>query len=441
MNKYYFLLLFLTALASCNTDVGNFQIGEDLVDTKSSIVMVDSFMVKLSTVLLDSIPTSNPGQALVGKFEHTSVGTTELRTYFNFDFGNDASGINEDDIFDSITVKLDYSGYSIGDTTALQQISLYRLTEQLAFRENEASQSYLFNTSSFSHETTPVGSYSFMPYPSRNNIEFRIDDSLGKEIMEMVLNDADEVSTNTKFKAYLKGFALSASDESRSIIGFNSDTTSIQLRLYTHRLGYELEEKEYTFQLAAEGSNYNQAITNRSGTDYAPLAVQKEELPSTQSGNLTYIQGSTGVVTRIDFPTLNEIYTYNDRVLIKAELVLVPSTLNDENFMPETLHFYTTDRINRFGNNLTITASDNTEVSVEASLVMDLLYHENSYYVVDISEFLLDALAGNYYDTNEGLLVTLPTSDLLNKADLLILNGEHANDYQPKLNLYFLKYE
>lgn len=450
MNKVYSLLFLISSvLFSCSSDVGNFQIGEGLVDTKSSLIITDTFSVKLSTVIIDSIPTSGTTQLLCGKYTNSITGSTELLPYFNFDLSESRSSMSEDDIFDSITVKLGYSGYYIGDTTRLQEINLYRLDEQLEFIDSETTSDYLFNNSSFQREEEPLGMVRFYPRVSEDSLEFRISDEFGEELLNLILSNSKDVESNTNFNAYLRGFVLKSGSENTAILGFTGDTSGVKLNLYTHLIDYEQIDKKYTFNLAAEGTHFNQAVSDRSGTSFASLWSQRESIPSTESDNQTFIAGGAGVVTRINFPSLNDIFSFDDRVMVKAQLVIRPSLYNEMDYIPETLHFYETDRRNRLGDQLTITSSSRT-VSVEAILKPDddepyddevEPYPEEYYYIADITQYLLDKLSGNYYDTKSGVLLTVPYTDLQSKADLLILNGENSSQYLPKLKLYFLKYE
>lgn len=454
MNKVCSLLFVISSvLLSCSTDVGNFQIGEDLVKSKSSITITDTFAVKLSTILLDSIPTSDADQILAGKYSTGVTGPLEMCSYFNFDRSETVSTLDEEAVFDSLTIELGYSGYYLGDTTQLQKLSLYRLTEQLELLEDASYQKYLYNNSSFSHEPQPLAEVSFIPFPTgKDSIEFRLPDELGLELMDLVYDKENAMEDNERFNEYLKGFVLKSAADSKAIIGFTGDTAGIKLNLYTHLVELEKMEKRYTYYLAAENTHFNQAIADRSATPFSVLQNQREELPSTGSDNRTYVQGSAGIVTRIDFPSLNNIFLLEDQVMIKAELILFPATENEFKFIPKALQFYASDRINRLGENLTMTSSNRT-VSVEASLrnernAMDEWGRpveprdlSEALYIADISQHLLTQLAGNYYDPDNGLIVSIPLADLQKKADVLILNGEKTPLYKPKLKLYFLKHE
>jgi len=456
MNKLFYFILLISILAACSTDPGNFDIGADLVDVKSEVLMVDTFSVKLSTVKIDSIPTSSPDEAIVGKYENAQTGSLEVLHYFNVDLSSNLSSIKADDdedIFDSITVRLNYSDYYMGDTTQTMELSLYRLTDQLDLIEDLNGYEYLYNINSFPYDPVPLGTYTFTPYPLlRDTLEFRINDDLGKEIMDLVEDDAPEVETNEHFNDYLRGFVLRANPEtSHAIIGFTPD--SIRLKLYTHRAEEVKVEKKYEFMLAGgtsttgaagDRTNFNQAVADRSATSYASLAEQRVELSSTSTNNLTYIQGTAGIVTRIDFPTLEQVFM-DKMSLFKAEVVfyIPPPTESgvEDKQLPDALVFYETDRINQIGSGLTRTSGGQT-VSVSAGLQLDEEFHNGSYYAADISTYLLNALSGYTYDTNNGLLLTLPLTDLYGNANTVILYGENASKkYQPKLNLYFLKYD
>ena len=451
MKKANFLLISILGLIlfSCSNK-GNFDVGEDLIDTQSGIQIIDTFQVRMSTVKLDSVPTSGTKQLLCGKYSSTITGSTELIPYFNFDLGGELTKITVDDRFDSITLKLGFNGYYMGDTTLVDHYQLYRLTQFLDFVEDDVKGDYVYNKTSFPHEEVPLGNVSFFPNVSEDSIEFRMNDAFGLELMNMVINDATELSNNEEFNEYLKGFVLKGSPESKVILGFKGDTSGVKINIYTHIVGPgEPQKKRYTIRLAeTEKTHYNQAVSDRTNTAFAGLSIQDEEIPARNSGNRSFIEGSAGVVSRIDFPSLNDIFLYGDRVMIKAQLVFYPSVENDPKFLPETIQFYESNKHNDVGTNL-VTSSGSQQVAVQATLqridsskkIDEDIY--NLYYVADITEYLTTQFSGNYFNKENGLLLTIPLSDLQTSADLLILNGEKTeiNTLNPKLQLYFLKYE
>lgn len=443
MSKNWLLVFIIAVLASCSTDVGNFQIGEDLVKSKSKIMVVDSFAVKLSTVKIDSVATSSPSTALVGKYTNSLIGSTEMRHYFNVDLASSYSSLDQDkDIFDSITVKFSYSGFSIGDTLSPVTFSLHRLTEELELAIDANRNEYLYNTSSFDYDPTPLGTYSFVPRPSQDSIEFRLNDAFGEEILNWIYTD-ESSDKNTNFLEKLKGFVMVPESNANVILGFdNTSTSGLGFKIYTHIADMAITEKTYLFNVSTKGSNFNQSIADRSGTDFDQLQSQEEKISTNLTNHISYIQGTSGVISRIDFPSLGGIFAYENMVLIKAELVLAPSYDNDMDNLPSTLNFLSTNKFNEYSTNNTLTISTSTgaTVAVSASLSADVLNGKYSY-TADVTNYLQSALSNYMYDANNGLFVSMPSTNFLNQAPLLFLEDGSSANTKPKLNLYFLKYE
>uniref|UniRef100_UPI0035673272 DUF4270 family protein n=1 Tax=Mangrovibacterium sp. TaxID=1961364 RepID=UPI0035673272 len=414
-------------------------------ETESTILMTDSFSIKFSTVIMDSIVTSNPTRGLVGTYSNNQIGTTELRHYFNFDRASDISSIldntgSDTEILDSLTLILNYSGFSIGDTTETFTIQLHRLQEELELMDVNSTTDYLFNNSSFPYDEEPLTTYSFTPYPNaEDSIEFRLDNDFAEELFNLFVEQDDSVSTNDLLNEYLRGFVLVAPD-SKAILGFNTTDGGIKMKMYTHIVKADVTENEYEFNLTTDYTNFNQAITDRSGTSFENLVSRTEEISSANANGLAYTQGSTGVICRIDFPTINSIFTLDDHVLVKASLVLIPSTENNYRDLPSTLIFYTSGKTNKIGDNLTTTSSSGTETSVTATLVSNYLTGTH-YYIADLSDYFLTELTDYYYDTNIGLLVMFSGNNWYDNSQLLLFTDSKVGTLSPKLNLYFLKNE
>lgn len=440
MNKIWLLIGFSALVVSCSTDAGNFTIGESLVNTESSVVMSDTFRVELSTIVLDSINTSSPSTVLVGKYTNPILGTSEFRHFVNFDVSSDISNITEYDILDSITFKMSLSGFYKGDTITPVTFYVHRLTSQLDFPGSGTTEGTLNSDDSFPYDETPMGSFTFIPEPSLDSIEVRLPDSLGQELMQLEIDDSIILDDNEDFNAYLKGFVVIPATETNVALGFGGSSTDIQLKLYHHTVDLGIDEKETTFNISAEGNNFNQTISDRTGTSFEQLTVQTEKLSASLTNNITAIQGSSGLMTKLNFPSLNDIYSYGERVLIRAELLLVPSLDNDMDNLPSTLNFYASDKQNTWGATLSTTSSTGAAVAVSATLVSNYVSGKH-YYIANVTDFLLDELEGNYYNTDNGLIVGFPSTNMAYKADYLFLSGKSVNQLDTKLNLYFLRYE
>lgn len=444
MNKYWLLAIFSAVVISCSTDAGNFTIGEDLIKKESTVVMSDTFKVEMSTVLVDSIATSTPATALVGKYTNSVNGSTEFRHYVTFDLNSEFSSFDVEEFpkynLDSITFKMTLADFYKGDTINPVTFNVHRLTSQLKFPGSGTTTGKLYNINSFAYDPTPMASYTFVPEPATDSIEIRLPDSFGLELMAMKVASNNIIKDNDAFLKYLKGFVVIPDAQANVVLGFKGTSPGIQLKLYTHRVKADIEEKEFDFNIASDGNNFNQSISDRTGTKFESLVNQREKLSSVSTDGITYIQGTAGFLTKLTFPSLNDIYGYGESVLIRAELVLVPSADNDYRNLPKTLNFYSSTWKNSWGNALTTTSSSGATVNVSATLVSDNI-NGVYYYSANVTDFLLDELKGNYYDVNNGLMIGFTTTNMTTQADYLFLTSQKVNQMKTKLNLYFLRYE
>jgi hypothetical protein len=73
-------------------------------------------------------------------------------------------------------------------------------------------------------------------------------------------------------------------------------------------------------------ARFNQYNINRSGP-LAALTKSGNSVPASTTGNVTYVQSGSGLVTKIDFPTLLKLKGNRNIAVNKAELVL--QTMDD----------------------------------------------------------------------------------------------------------------
>jgi len=431
------LLISEWVISSCSYDSNDLDMGQDLLQIESKVILVDTFSVNLSTIKLDSVPTSDVGEAMVGKYSNEHTGSLEMLHYFNVNMASGISKINyndsyssKTDIFDSLTIRLNYSHYYAGDTIPPFELSLYRMNTELDYIDNGSSSDYIYNISSFPYDPTPLGSIKvYYPKPiQKDTLEFRIDDSIGKKIIEMETENSTILESNSTFRKYMKGFVLKASSNNSAVLGFTKD--SIRLKLYTHRLGLVKNEREYEFFPAI---SYNQAIADRSGTLFNGLSEQRNKISSNATDTLTYIQGSSGIVTRIDFPTMDRSF-FDNMSLFKAQLLLYIPKAGvsgiDYDKLPSSLTLYAT----------TVSNNLSTSTSIDATLISNEKYNEGAFYLADITSWLSNELFYNTFNSDNGLILTFPFSTLQKEADTVLLNGHDNKEYTPKLNLFYLKY-
>src|ERR1035437_1460441 len=82
-------LLLMVALFSCNlSNIEQFQLGENFVDSNSGVVLIDTMTVYTSTVRFDSIVTNSLSSLLVGGYSNNYTGTVTCKPHFQFTSGS-----------------------------------------------------------------------------------------------------------------------------------------------------------------------------------------------------------------------------------------------------------------------------------------------------------------------------------------------------------------
>lgn len=433
-SRTIFYLTGMLFLLSCSNENNLLvSIGDNFINPQTTVALVDSFSVKMSTVLIDSIPTSATGVLMVGKYYDEQFGQVGSTGYFQLGFPG-TQVPDEDEIFDSLVVVLPYNGVSYGDTLLPQTIYVNRVLQDIEPAEDEY---YLYNTTSFKYSGFPLGALTFTPKPNfHDEIEIRLADELGKEFLDLMKDDGDEVNSDDDFIEYFKGLALVSGEGNTSVLSFTADSL-LKMILYTHLIAEEKIEKSYTFSHLSL-THFNQITTDRSGTPIEYLETQRIEILSGDSGNKAFLQAGAGIVTRIDFPNIGRLLEIDYRnILYKAELVLKPYTNSyNQVDLPNELVLYETDKYN----NLVTELVDDEGATVTAEFYYDEYYNKDTYYLFDVTSFISNELSDGYVNTDNGLIVIQPISQFQSSLNRVVFDARNNLSYRPVLNLYFILY-
>jgi hypothetical protein len=427
--KIIIFLFLLLLVYSC--DKGDFTIGENFVEPKTSVILIDTFTVTTSTVLIDSMVTSGDSLLLIGNYSDGILGNVNSKSFFQIGLP-DEFNIEENDIYDSISLCLQFSGYSYGDTTCLFSFTVNELIEELETDD----QGYLYNTSSIEYKNEAIASLSILPHPSRkNSITLKLPDLFGKAIFDSIQNNSDIVSSKDLFLNYFKGLAIiSNSNNSNSIIGFKATPENLKIRIYYHRFEEIKEDLYCDFPLTNNANQFNEISHDFSGTMLEGLVNQKNSLPSTKTNNVTFLLGGVGLLPKIQFPFLQEMMYFDRGEILKAELVIKPEHKSYSFFnLPQNLLLYSANKHNYFSSAITNLDGD----IVYSRLALDELYNENTSYTFDISSYILSSLKNGFYDAENGLFISTQSSLYTNLITRLILE---CNDPAPKLKIYYAKF-
>lgn len=427
-----FILILLSVLCSSCSNVNEFSLGSDFVESQTNMILTDTFRVDLSTVVMDSLSTSATKVALAGDYKDNECGKISCSGYFEVGLPT-YPDISEKAEFDSCTFFLSYSRYFFGDTTALMSLSLHQLTENISLNSNGS----LNNVSKFKYANEPILTRLFHPNPTSADSIIRFPAyEFGKNLFTLFKNKDVNISNSALFLDYIKGFVLtSGNDKNNVVLGFVADSAHTYFTIYYHVTEETVIKHVIKVKLSGETRQFNNIQHNFANSSLAAIdTAANHRLTSSQTDNRSFMQAGIGLFPKIQFPTLQDIFQKNRWKILKAELVIVPVKGSYDHFsLPEDLYLYDTDKHN--SNNGYIKDLYGNEV--KGTFVLDKLYNENTSYTFDITYFMVKELADYYFDYDHGILLGVVQNKLYSTIDRLEVENKTP---RVKLKLYYVTY-
>ena len=430
-------LFFILVLLTTGCQKANIQYGQQYVDNGiTNIILVDSIAPVLSTILKDSVITSQSGIMQVGSYTDPYFGKTSSNSYLQL-FPPTLADVLNNAQFDSLVVLMKCTGNYYGDSTLPITISVNQLNQELKLGD---AQTTFSNYATFPINPSPLGTKSFVLRPlNLDSANIRVSDALGQQLFGMIRRRSDTLKDNTMFTNFFKGLNISATTNN-NIYGLRD---SVIMRLYYHQIDIEAEYKYFDFAFSNKPLQFNNIVADRSGTPLTALSTTNtttSELFSTSSNNTGYLQASTGLYMKISFPTIRKLLERSDFVkIIRADLIVRPIQASYSSIypLPPILNAAQTDGANEPGPLLSSAASTGAAATETGNLFFDGIYGINTAYSYDVTGYLLQEI--NHAAVNkDGLLLLAPSGSRYNTMNRLVIGDAFNQKNKLQLNVYYI---
>jgi len=307
-----------------------------------------------------------------------------------------------------------------------------QLEQEIKLAENQA---YFYNTTSFPVSNTTLGTKTLQLRPlNGDSANIRLNDAKGQELYDMIKNKSAILKDNVLFTDYIKGLHIASSGN--TIFGFKD---SVVMRLYYHQTDITRDNKYFDFTFFNKPLQYNQITADRTGTPLAALNTQNNELLSTASGNIGYLQSATGIYLKIAFPTIRKLLERTDFVkIIRADLVIKPIQNSFNGFypLPPVLYATATDGANEPGAPITA-VNGGSSATETGNLTIDAIYGANTNYTYDVTAYLQQQIT-NAAINKDGLLLIPPTDTRFSSLNRLVMGDVQNVKNKLQLNVYYI---
>lgn len=311
----------------------------------AEVKFTDTVTVRTSTVLLDSVRTSNTFSLLVGRYNDPVFGQITARPYFEVARVPDLTVEGKTYVYDSLYLELNYS-YVYGDTLKPFEMSIHRLADTIRTNRN------YYNNSSIPHEAAAIGKITFSPRPNQTrSLKVKLPNQFGKAIFDAL--NKKEITSLDQFRKTFRGFTLIPAATNNAVIGLGVSTSEVNLSMYLHESTADTLKSSVQFGTL---SRFNHVQSSRQGPVMSQLQPLKP-LSAAQTGGMTYLHDALGVVNRLEFPYLSRLLSNKEIAINRAELTITPNipsnlptgVIDWPNylFIPSGLALVETDETNR----------------------------------------------------------------------------------------------
>jgi hypothetical protein len=431
-------MLSLVALAaSCTNTVSDIGVGLPNANTDTGAYLIDTLTIRASTVLRDSVPSSNSAYLFVGQYTDPLLGKLTARSAFRLGL---PSGYAPDPtaIFDSVTLVLKPDEYRYGDTTKTQAlVEVHRLRSpvsntQYSFTSPRLTKMdydsvNLLNASTNGGSMAPVG----RARPNIRTIRLPLSQTLGQTLLTM--GQTGRLSTQDDLDAFLPGLVITpATNDEAAIMRLSATAADAGVNLYYHLPTDPTTVITSSFTLAGGGRHYFQVRANRNVAAINNLPrTSLQSVSSALTGERTVIEGAIGLQTRLEFPHLTDLRQFgNNLTITNAQITAsVPtSTLTPFVPAPPSLGIYYTDANNHpTGLYQTAAVAYNTGISTTTGI-------EQGTYNWLVTSYVQAVLQNTI--PNNGLLLASATPDVPSRV---VLGGPRNVQNKLTLRVYFIR--
>jgi hypothetical protein len=430
-------MLSLVALAtSCTNAVSDIGVGLPDANTDTGAYLIDTLTVRASTVLRDSVPSSNSAYLFVGQYTDPLLGKLTARSAFRLAL---PSGYAPDPtaVFDSISLILKPDAYRYGDTTKTQAlVEVHRLrspvsTTQYSFTSPRLTKMdydsvNLLNASANGGSLAPVG----RARPSIRTLRLPLSRAFGQTLLTM--GQAGRLSTQDDLDAYLPGLVITpATTDEATIIRLSATAADAGVNLYYHLPTDPTTVITSSFSLAEGGRHYFQVRANRNAAAITNLPrTSLQAVSSALTGERTVIEGALGLQTRLEFPYLTDLRQFgNNLTITNAQITAsVPTnTLTPYAPTPPPLNIHYTDANNHPINIYQEGVGYKTGISTSTGI-------EQGTYNWSVTTYCQAVLRNTI--PNNGLLLSSATPEVPTRV---ILGGPRNVQNKLALRVYFIR--
>jgi hypothetical protein len=414
-------------------------------NANATSIYTDTLSLDVSTILADSTVNGKSNYILSGIFNDPELGSIKAMSFFQPSLVNytttsgttaiDTFIVKSNPIADSLRLRIVSSGQIYGDTLTRSFFNIYRLKSSMNLSKNYNGEEKV----EYEGESLARFGVNVRSFKSDSNTAIALFVSLPKSIAQEILGVAPTAGAdNAKFNNALKGFAIVPESANKAVYSFTTGPLSASTSTLIANWHYDGDTTKYVYTFDLNGPRHTFYEFNRGATLLSGISKTKNELNAKLTNNHSYVQGGSGLSTKINFDRIK--YLGSNIRVSKAvlEFELKPESISA--LHPKIYNFV----LGEVGsNNQQVRSSSNqlsylTPIGNDLSGVVYTLVDSTNIVNLDITNYLQKIT--NKTVTSKGLMVMPAVLTTSGNGLLANDNLRRAVFRKPKLKLYYTKY-
>ncbi len=374
-----------------------------------------------TNVYLDSLRTDGEDRLVAGTFNDPLTGRITTETYFQFGFLS-GSVLPADTLeFDSAQITLSTVGVLPLTDPFTYDIDIYELEDTLI-------NSVVYLSTKRERVSRRVGNLTTTASSEDEVITFKLEDSYGREIFNILNNKPDSIGTASLF---FKGLALASGTTNQGLVSFDARADTSKLRLYMSGNATEIAE------FSIRTSLHTYVERDRSASPYNGI-IEKENFDIPGDGR-TALDPLAGITTAFNIEGLKSFFEDNPNILINTTILdLVAEDIAAKDTLQGFHLFFRKPDGGIFGPGLVFNPFSNVVMTDQgylngANTPAPIAFNPDTDQYIVTPTIFFQALYNNYQnwkDENDGvppdeLFYTDPIlSDTIQISDMVLINPQ-----------------
>ncbi len=282
-----------------------------------------STRIMMATLRQDSLTAEKRSAVLLGHLENQVFGKSSASFLTQLRLSSNEVAFGDQIELDSAILILKYQSY-YGDTTSMQHIKVYEMTDDLVYDSTYYSN---LDLSSYYDPNAVIGELSYQPEPNQDSLAIFLNESIGLKILNA---DTSNLTNNAAFLEYFKGLYIEASVDQGPGAMIYFDLAGGTSRLSLFYSNAQQDSLQYDVLI-----NTNATWVNLFRHDYAGSELAAQIVDTLYDQKSVYLQAMSGLRAGIKIEFSDSLLSAADEgiAINKAELIFpVAAEYSDDLF-------------------------------------------------------------------------------------------------------------